>query len=215
METVARKYIMDNDVFTLLVKWDKEITPSLQHKLELKESRRKFLMQMMLLPAALTSFTASSANTNTETDHQWLTIQLTQQHLFPSSKDSPGANDINATEYLKSVFLQPGVDDEEKGFILKGTKWLNDVANSMHKKTFINLNHDEKEAILKTISNSDAGDRWVSLLLLYLFEALLSAPIYGGNTNRRGWKWLQYQPGFPLPVVNKRYYELLQKSHSQ
>jgi gluconate 2-dehydrogenase gamma chain len=52
------------------------------------------------------------------------------------------------------------------------------------------------------------GKQWISTILRYILEALLTDPIYGGNPNAIGWKWLDHQPGFPRPPANKRYYLL-------
>ena len=70
------------------------------------------------------------------------------------------------------------------------------------------LGVDDKEGLLRRITASAAGENWVSTLLSYLLEALLTAPAYGGNTDQLGWRWLQYTPGFPLPGPGTRYPEL-------
>jgi gluconate 2-dehydrogenase gamma chain len=49
------------------------------------------------------------------------------------------------------------------------------------------------------------GRAWLSLLLYYIFEALLSDPVYGGNPGEIGWRWLEHQPGFPRPPADKIY----------
>ena len=30
-------------------------------------------------------------------------------------------------------------------------------------------------------------------------------PVYGGNPEMIGWKWLEHQPGFPAPIEGKTY----------
>jgi len=45
-------------------------------------------------------------------------------------------------------------------------------------------------------------------VLGYIFEALLVDPVYGGNPNGIGWKWLEHQPGLPRPTADKRYFLL-------
>ena len=47
--------------------------------------------------------------------------------------------------------------------------------------------------------------RWLSTLITYTLEALLSDPLYGGNTNGIGWKWLGHDPGNPRPSADKIY----------
>lgn len=59
--------------------------------------------------------------------------------------------------------------------------------------------------MLKKISQSRAGENWLSLLLYYLLESLTLDPIYGGNTDGMGWQWLGHQAGFPRPVQGKTY----------
>ena len=44
--------------------------------------------------------------------------------------------------------------------------------------------------------------------MYYLLEALLADPVYGGNTDEVGWKWLGYTAGFPRPPIGKRYFEI-------
>ena len=70
------------------------------------------------------------------------------------------------------------------------------------------LTLQEKETILRAISKSRAGENWLSNLVGYIFEAMLSPPSYGGNPDGIGWQWLEHQAGFPLPPMGKRYYEL-------
>ncbi|MCW5587404.1 MAG: gluconate 2-dehydrogenase subunit 3 family protein, partial [Chromatiales bacterium] len=65
-----------------------------------------------------------------------------------------------------------------------------------------------RELLLRRTAASAAGENWLSTLLSYLFEALLTAPAYGGNPNGIGWRWLSYVPGFPLPGPGTRYPEL-------
>ena len=65
--------------------------------------------------------------------------------------------------------------------------------------------------LLRQIAKSTAGENWLATLLSYIFEALLAAPIYGGNPGGVGWKWLQHQPGFPLPDKVSLTWQQLQK----
>jgi len=103
--------------------------------------------------------------------------------------------------------VQPTAADE-KEFILKGVGWLNGFAKSERGKPFAQLSFDEKELTLRGISNSRAGENWLTTLLAYLFEAMLAPPSYGGNPNGIGWQWLDHQAGFPLPEIGQRYFEL-------
>lgn len=138
----------------------------------------------------------------------WLTLDAVLNHLLPTSESGPGAIEIQATNYLyQTVMLQP-IEESEKEFINKGVGWLNGYSQSQLKKNFVLLNGVEKENMLRAISGSSAGQNWLNTLLNYIFEAMLSPPIYGGNPNGIGWSWLKHQGGFPLPQKGKRYYEI-------
>jgi gluconate 2-dehydrogenase gamma chain len=75
-------------------------------------------------------------------------------------------------------------------------------------RPFVDLTHEQKEQILRGISQSVAGENWLTTLLGYLFEAMLAPPAYGGNPQGIGWQWLQHQAGFPLPEQGQRYWEI-------
>lgn len=138
----------------------------------------------------------------------WLTIASVQEHLFPAEKDSPGSSDIQALEYLRAMMETADFDKDERVLIHNGVGWLNDFAQQQYSKKFIQLNTDAKEKILRQVEESRAGKNWLSVLLTYLLEALLTDPVYGGNPDGIGWKWLQHQPGFPRPSKNKKYFKL-------
>jgi len=200
-----------------LHQWDTSIPDGLLERIKLRQSRRNFLKAASIAPAALyltacnNSNTSKIANTSTSSlleQAPWNTFNAVQNQLFPKDDKSPGADDINATGYLKSVLTLPGTDEADKKFIRDGVSWINDISQKMFSSSFLQLDTNNKEKVLQRIASSSAGESWLSLLLLYIFEALIVAPVYGGNTNKVGWEWLEHIPGFPLPPENKRYYLL-------
>jgi len=138
----------------------------------------------------------------------WPTLAAVLDHLLPSEPDSPGAVDINALAYLRFVVDDSRIDAKEREFILQGNRWLDDLSIKRIGRPFVALDLDQKEQLLRQIAGSAAGENWLSTLISYLLEALLSAPAYGGNTDQMGWRWLEYVPGFPLPGPGTRYTEL-------
>jgi len=138
----------------------------------------------------------------------WQTLNAVLNHLLPESKTGPSAQDIKALNYLHNVVTLQPIAADEITFIKKGVGWLNGFSQSQLSKPFVELSNTEKESILRGISGSNAGNNWLSTLLGYVFEAMLTPPIYGGNPNGIGEKWLKHQAGFPLPSVGTRYYEL-------
>lgn len=181
-------------------------------------SRRTFLKSsvgvsaMVALPVfSLTAKDQERLAQLTQTD-PWLTLDVTLMHLLPESISpmlhGPSAKDINALAYLHQVMTVQPTSADEKAFILKGVGWLNGFAQSAQGKPFVQLSFDEKESVLRGISKSRAGENWLTTLLAYLVEAMLSPPAYGGNPNGIGWQWLKHQAGFPLPEVGQRFFEL-------
>ena len=187
-------------------------------------SRREFMTRLGLLGSLALTMPAEmlAELRQTNTNHSlpdwaneplWQTIAHVQEILFPAGDDIPGASDIGASLYLHKAIENPNADGEDKDFIFRGVGWLNDLTQERHKKTFLQLTLPQQEKIIEVIVQSRAGRNWVSLLLTYILEALLAAPVYGGNRNGIGWQWLEHQPGFPLPSVDKTWDELLQRRY--
>ena len=140
------------------------------------------------------------------TDDQKKILEAVQIQLFPADGDGPSATDINALPYLEWALTDPGnVEDGDKEFIIKGIGWLEDLSKETEANSFIKLSEEKQYGIIQKISESEAGENWLSLLIYYLLEALLLDPVYGGNPDGIGWKWLAHQPGFPRPPKDKTY----------
>ncbi len=172
-------------------------------------SRRSFLLRMaggslsVLMPMCNPAAQGHGAEPTGQ--HRWAVLEAVQSHLFPSEQSAPGAREIKALDYLRFVILDKGLDIEDRQFILRGVDWLEDLAQEDLAKSFLQLNDEEKERILTKIAASTAGGNWLSTIQLYICEALLSDPVYGGNPEGIGWKWLGHNPGFPRPTAHKRY----------
>lgn len=166
-------------------------------------TRRRFLLSSAGGLAAL--FTPLGAGADVKVENPWPLLAAVQDHLFPSEIDAPGAREIRALAYLQGVLGDPRGDREEQRFILKGADWLEDLSRQRHKTTFVELDPIRREQVLREVTSTPKGENWVSTLLLYLCEALLADPVYGGNPDGIGWAWLAHQPGFPRPTPDKRY----------
>ena len=136
-------------------------------------------------------------------------VTAVQEHLFPQGPDSPGAADINAAAYLEWAITAPGIDPDTKNTIVNGVGRLQDASRERFDVTFERATFSQREQLLRYLAdNTRWGRAWLSLMLYYLFEALLSDPVYGGNPDKVGWKWLHHQPGFPTPPADKIYGKL-------
>lgn len=120
-------------------------------------------------------------------------------HLFPQSKLGPGAIDLNISSYLSQVLVDERIMQEDRHYFLQGATWLEESAYEEFNQSFLNLSSRDKESLLQIISRKRWGENFIYTTLSYIFEALLSSPIYGSNQNEIGWKWLEHQAGFPQP----------------
>ena len=202
-----------------LAQWDK-LHSSLVRRLQPQLLRRREFLGLitrvsltgLMIPAtALLHACHNTATSNAQLIRRepWTTFSAVQQHLFPSDGNGPGAAEINASLYLKFVLEAADTDAEQRDLIGNGPQWVNDISREQKGGAFIRLSTKDREHVIKMIASSRVGESWLSYLLLYIFEALLADPVYGGNPDELGWKWLQHKPGYPQPPHNKRYTELL------
>lgn len=151
-----------------------------------------------------------AAEPEATTDH-WAVLAAALERLLPDDGDGPGAGELGAAGYLRRTLAGPRVDPDDRDFLLQGAVWLDDAARQEVGGGFAALGPAEQDAVLATIARSDAGDRWLSRLLDFLFEALLADPVYGGNPQGAGWEWLGHRPGFPRPPADKTYAALARR----
>jgi gluconate 2-dehydrogenase gamma chain len=146
------------------------------------------------------------ASTNLFTKAEKITLTAVQLQLFPDDGNGPSALELNALQYLELAMQDPqNIDDGDPTQIKQGCVWLNQLAEDTQGDAFAKLKSSQQDKVLKQIAQSREGERWLSLLLYYLTEALALDPVYGGNPDQIGWQWLEHQPGFPLPVAGKTY----------
>ncbi|NBC82635.1 MAG: hypothetical protein GVY19_04555 [Bacteroidetes bacterium] len=181
-------------------------------------TRRLFIKQSSVF-SAIGSFTLSACqgvftkkNKNTGspfTEYDKTTLRAVFNHLLPSDyPDSPGANDVNVLGFLKRTMQDPYFDSYDKRIIFNGVRWIQETAIDMFDNYFHALSDNDKEAALRDLETYSNGEHWLSMMLTYIFEALLSDPVYGGNTDQLGWRWLNHQPGYPRPIIEKTYDKL-------
>jgi len=139
------------------------------------------------------------------TADQSLTLASVHEHLFPSDNDSPGAKDINSVGWIKKILRDPQISIHRKQLLVRGILWTEETAQELFKKDFNTLTFDEKEAVLQNLKEFKNSERWLSVNLTYILEALLADPIYEVNTNQTGWNWLKHQTGFPRPTSRTKY----------
>ncbi len=130
-----------------------------------------------------------------ESEKRWRTLQSIQNHLFPKNGNFPLAEDFSSLRYLKIVSHHPSFDKDDLRFIFEG---VDEIVRVGWKNT---LAKDEKEKIMINFSKTTFGRNWISMVLNYTLEALLSDPLYGGNVSQKGWRSLDHKAGIPRPTV--------------
>lgn len=138
-----------------------------------------------------------------ESDERLLAIVL--DHLLPTSVDAPGARDINAKSYLLRVLAHPSTPEDEQLFLRNGLRWLNELAIDERALPFEALTTIQQESVLHSLAAYERGESWLSTLLGYTFEACFGDPVYGGNPDGIGWRWIDHHPGFPRPLADNIY----------
>lgn len=83
-----------------------------------------------------------------------------------------------------------------------GLNRLNEKSKLKNKKKFYELPIVEQNFLLKELQKEQDYDKWwFGFVITITIEALLCDPVYGGNKQELGWKWLNYIPWYPRPKV--------------
>ena len=116
--------------------------------------------------------------------------------IFPKTSTMPSAKEFKALEYLVKNISHKSFDNDDKVLIIDGTK---DFQSSFPE--FLSLDKEEKkELIFSIIKKSQYAKSWISKLSYYGIEAMFSDPLYGGNSNQRGWLSVNHNIGYPRPI---------------
>lgn len=176
--------------------------------------RRQFLVRMVAIGLLSRSALVLSAEPAPQpvagwaAQAPWTTLRAVLAHLLPHSDDAPGADDTHAIVYLHDTLENPAADGAAKARIVEGAQRVEAVAQTQHQQPFAALGEAQRETLLREFEAVRGGSAWLSSLLTFLLEALLADPVYGGNFDQAGWRWLNHPPGFPRPPADKTWYHL-------
>ena len=159
-------------------------------------TRRTFIASSILAGTALALMPQGCVQSKIKID-LFKTLEAVQQVLFPQGLDAPSAKEYGATAYLANVSTHSSFLASDLHFLKRGAQELmNEYPN------FLTLSPKEQDETLRTfVDEHEIGQNWVSFVLYFSIEALLADPIYGGNRNESGWKWLKHNTGLPQPKV--------------
>ena len=155
--------------------------------------RRVFIVATVVAGTAL-ALLPQEAKTNIKID-LFKTLDAVQEVLFPKGLDAPSARAFGATAYLANVSTHSSFLKSDLRFLKRGAQELMNEHNN-----FLTLSPKEQDKTLRAfVDNNEIGGNWVSFVLYFTLEALLSSPVYGGNKNESGWQWLKHHAGVPRP----------------
>lgn len=126
----------------------------------------------------------------------YTTIKILQNDLVPKAQKLG----IDTLKYMHLVFRHKKISQSDKEFLKNGVKWLNEEAIRKYRQAYIKLNSDQRETLLQEIAKTRWGESFLYEIMSYTFEAMLGDPIYSGNNNQAGWKWLEFTGGLPRPT---------------
>lgn len=189
--------------------------------LELWQTNRRTFLRGALLAGAMTQIgTFTSCTSPAEliegndilTSNQATILSDILMIFFPNDGNGPDAKDINAFGYIMWV-LDDSLNrkSEDNEYIIEGLDWADETSREVYFKPFVELEQREKEALVDLFTRLDWGENWSSMMITLLFEALLLDPLYGGNTDEAGWKWLNHTAGMPRPTEEIRYERIMEK----
>jgi gluconate 2-dehydrogenase gamma chain len=152
--------------------------------------RRNFIKFSVL---GLMLFQKESLIARTITKNNTLILEEVYEILFPKTSTMPSSKEFNALGFLLSTINHKTFLDYDKNLIINGT---NSFIRSFPE--FLNLSKDEKKELIYSIVNdNDYANTWLSKLVYFGIEAMLSDPIYGGNTQEIGWNSIKHKIGYP------------------
>jgi len=163
--------------------------------------RREFIGTAAYLAAFCTTYTLSADRpADEENDGALEVIFAVQRHFFPKGLATmPDADSFNAARYTVDAVRHKSFDPDIRTILFEGAKRLQALAEGR----FLKLGSEKRERLLRKFEEDRFGAYWLSQVMNLTLEALLSDPIYGGNSDETGWRSFGLKPGIPRP--KKRY----------
>src|SRR2546421_5171626 len=121
------------------------------------------------------------------------------ERLFPADESGPGAIEMGIVTYLDRALA--GAYQDKAELYRLGLAALDRVARERYEISFVDCSPEQQDNLLADLERSMLPDFRVpsqrdffDMLRAHLQEGLFADPAYGGNRNKRGWKFLGH-PG--------------------
>lgn len=154
--------------------------------------RRNFI----LLSCFSSLFLSTAKSKQLFVDERYVVLNDILDTIFPKTTTMPSAKEFNAIQYLISNINHKTFLKEDKDLLLQGSI---DFKSSFPE--FFTLQANEKLIFLQDIQkNNSYAKNWLSKIVYYGIEAMLSDPIYSGNTKEIAWKSINHKVPYPRPL---------------
>lgn len=131
------------------------------------------------------------------TDDERRTLVAVQDTFWPPGPDVPSLAAVGGYEYVEAVLGARDVDPREGPAAKAGFARLDAVSAAGGVPRFHQLSPADRDTVLRTVAQEEAGAPFVAMVLTYTLEALFGDPIHGGNRGGGGWTWAKYEPATP------------------
>ena len=191
------------DIYKNLDKWETD--------------RRAFLKAALIAGAAsqITWFTSCSAELEKGNEflssEQSTILKSILGILWPDDGNGPSIEDLNTFGYFIWLLSNELSSDEDKDFIIEGLDWCDEKSVEIYNDHYYELSDETKEVLVAQLIELDYGTTWMNIMIDYILESLILDPIYGGNKDESGWKWLDHESGLPRPTEMTRVESIYQK----
>lgn len=134
---------------------------------------------------------------------QWATIEAAAARILPTD-DEPGAKEAGVIHFIDAELSLPEHKDHQRLFLL-GIRKMDQLALRKTQKTFVQAPFSVQDGILRKLqsgvllSRKTDSKRFFSVLVAYTLEGFLCDPVYGGNRNEVGWKFIGFNMKPPRP----------------
>jgi gluconate 2-dehydrogenase gamma chain len=134
----------------------------------------------------------------------WAVIEAVSARILPSD-DGPGAREANVIAFIDAQLATPVLAPAAATLVLVA-EVLDRVALAQDRTPFAKLGPDRQDALLGALGEGKLPIRrfpqrevFAALHSLTL-EGFLSDPVYGGNRDMVGWRWVDFaEPGLRPP----------------
>ena len=119
--------------------------------------------------------------------------------LFPADDEVPDAVDLGVLDFLDRALT--GAYQEQLEAYRHGLPQIDAAAQALYEKNFTNCSKAQQDSLLSQLEQGQLAhfttipqQAFFAMLLKHMREGLFSDPLYGGNRNKLGWKYLKH-PG--------------------